>query len=102
MSHNLAAAGGGWLWPGLTFSNDGATIKAIAKADDPDNNQPIRFLRDYKGHIDAADFEAAIDIFINTVIAGMSPDLRAETGLPEKWNEAVRQRADTPDLPDGY
>ena len=94
MSHNLAAAGGGYLWPSLTLSSDGETILAVAKSGDPNGTEPIRYLQDYSGVIPAVDFETVIDDFVATVIDGLSTEVRRNTDLIDLWNEVNCERAE--------
>ena len=99
MSHNLAAAGDGYLWPSLTLSSDGETVLAIAKSGDPNGTEPIRYLQDYAGVIPAVDFEAVIDGFVAAAIDGMSAEVKRSTDLIDLWAEVTRERAE-PELHD--
>ncbi len=93
MSHNLAAAGSGYLWPNLILSSDGETIQAIAKSDDPNSTEPVRYLQNYEGIISAIDFEKAIDNFVNAVINDMPPQVKTNTELTNLWAEVSWERA---------
>lgn len=94
MSHNLSAAGGGYLWPNLTFSSDGETVLADAKSGNPNDAEPIRYLQDYTGIIPAVDFEHVIDEFIAATIDCLPAEDRKNTDLVELWNEVARERAE--------
>ncbi|MDE2787433.1 MAG: hypothetical protein OXL37_12325 [Chloroflexota bacterium] len=94
MSHNLAAAGGGYLWPNLTFSCDGETVLAVTKAGDPNSAEPIRYLLDYAGIIPAVDFERVVDEFIATTIDCLPAEARKNTELVDLWAEVARERAE--------
>lgn len=99
MSHNLASAGGGYLWPSLTLSSDGETVLAVSKPSDPNGDEPIRYLQDYAGVIPAIDFEGVIDHFVKAAIDGMSAEARMNTDLIDLWAEVSRERAE-PELTD--
>ena len=99
MSHNLAATGGGYLWPSLTFSSDGETVLAVAKSGDPNGTEPIRYLQDYAGVIPAADFEDVIDDIVTSVIDRIPADIKRNTDLIDLWAEVSRERAE-PELND--
>ena len=99
MSHNLAAAGGGYLWPSLTFSSDGETVLAVAKSGDPNGTEPIRYLQDYAGVIPATDFESVIDDVVTSVIDRIPANVKRNTDLIDLWTEVSRERAE-PELND--
>ena len=99
MSHNLAAAGGGYLWPSLTFSSDGETVLGVAKSGDPNGTEPIRYLQDYAGVIPAVDFEGVIDDFVAAVIDRIPEDVKRNTDLIDLWAEVSHERAQ-PELND--
>ena len=94
MSHNMAAIGGGYLWPSLTLSSDGETVLAVAKPSAPNSDEPVRYLQEYAGVIPAADFESAIDRLVKSTIDGMSTDVRDNTDLVDLWSEVMRERTD--------
>ena len=94
MSHNLAAIGGGYLWPSLTLSSDGETVLAVAKSSAANSDEPIRYLQDYAGVIPAADFESAVDRFVKHTIDSMSTEGRDHTNLVDLWSEVIRERKD--------
>ena len=99
MSHNLASAGGGYLWPDLTFSSDGEIVLAVAKAGAPNGAEPIRYLLDYAGVIPAVDFECVIDNFVATTIDCLPDEAKQATDLIDLWGEVARERAE-PELHD--
>ena len=47
MSHNMAAIGGGYLSPSLSFSSDGETILVQSRSTPDENKEPIRYTEDY-------------------------------------------------------
>ena len=94
MSHNLAAAGGGYLWPNLTFSCDGETVLAVTKAGDPNSIEPIRYLLDYAGIIPAVDFERVVEEFIAAVIDCLPAEAKKNTELVDLWAEVARERTE--------
>lgn len=99
MSHNLATAGGGYLWPSLVFSSDGETMRIQACASSPADGEPIRYLKDYIGVIMAADFERAIDDFVEATLSHLPDGAEADTDLAELWGIIADERND-PELRD--
>ena len=94
MSHNMAAIGGGYLWPCLRFSSDGETILVQSKAAPDENKEPIRYTEDYVCPIAASGFEQGVDDFIDTTISRMSVTASEETDLKELWWEISKERED--------
>jgi len=99
MSHSLATAGGGYLWPSLVFSSDGETMLIQARASSPTNGEPIRYLKDYIGVIMAADFERATDDFVEATLSHLPDGAEADTDLAELWGIIADERND-PELRD--
>ena len=97
MSHNLASAGGGYLWPSLTFGSDGEAILIRSQASPPSCQEPIRYLRDYATLVAADDFERVVDNFVAAVIAKLPDQVEEADDLVDLWSEIAAERED-PDL----
>ena len=97
MSHNLASASGGYLWPSLTFGSDGETILIRSQASPPSCRGPVRYLRDNRALVAADDFERAIDNFVAAVIAKLPDQVEETDDLVDLWAEIAAERKD-PDL----
>ena len=95
MSHCLAAANHGYIWPPLTFASDGESIRMTMDAEPgPDGISPVRYLERLSETIAAADFEHTVDGFIEMVIARLR-DLGMRDGdLQRLWAEVRRERRD--------
>ena len=99
MTHHLASAGGGYLWPDLVFSSDGETMLVRSIASPNSSREPIRYLRDYSGVIAIASFEHTVDDFVNAAIARLQDESPGQTGLPdidlpELWKIIADERND--------
>ena len=94
MSHNTAAAGGGYIWPSIVFTSDGETIVAQSRATSKTNGEPIAYLKDYICSIDCADFEQELDSFVKSTIKHISHTIGEETNLNKLWSEIERERLD--------
>lgn len=92
LSHNLATAGGGYLWPDLSFGSDGDTVVVRSRSAAPSNVEPIRYLRDYVGVIPVGDFERVVDDFIADVLSRLSGSVSADSDLAELWEEVAAER----------
>jgi hypothetical protein len=68
MSHKIGAAGGGYLWPDLSFSSDGETVHIQAKAIPQLKNQTVRYLNSFDVLIPINSFQRGLETFIEAVI----------------------------------
>ncbi len=93
MSHKLGAAGGGYLWPDLSFSSDGAAINIQSQATLPGKGQPVRYLNSFNVVVSLDDFENAIDTFVDAVIARLASEVAKETELANIWKEIQDERS---------
>lgn len=89
-AHSLAAIGGGYAWPALTFSSDGEFIHLRQEAEASPDASAIRYLRDVALDVPAADFERAVERFldkIETRLAARVPDARELSELREELRQ---------------
>ena len=94
MSHNIAAAGGGYIWPSVVFTSDGETIVAQSRATPKTNREPIANLKDHTCSINCAGFEQGVDSFVKSTIKHISHTIGEETNLNKLWSEVERERLD--------
>jgi hypothetical protein len=94
MSHEIAAAGGGFLWPNVIFSSDGETIHTECQPSDSHSREVIRYISSFEASISAHGFEAGVDAFINLILERVSG---GKTDLKDLWAEVVDERAN-PDV----
>jgi hypothetical protein len=93
-SHSMAAIEGGYVWPALTFSSDGELIQLRLQAEASPDVAALRYLRDITIDVPAADFEQAIDAFLDQVEARVSIRLPGERELSELREELALERGD--------
>ena len=91
MSHNLAAAGGGFLWPSITIWKEGDGLRVLAQANPPDNDEPIRYLEGCNILIDTREFQQEADSFIQETIRRSG---NPEGELAVLWACILEERAD--------
>jgi len=93
MSHCVAAAGGGHVWPNLSFCGDGEAmhlqLDVSASCD-----FPVRYLRNIKKTIAVRDFVSGVDSFIESVIDRLREYHIGDAELIELWREVQRERHD--------
>ena len=92
MSHELPAAGHGFIWPQLCFASDGESIGVIARQSRSLSQEPVHYLSDFELAMPVQDFEAGIDSFLDLVLRRL--DILGETDLHVLWREVVAERAD--------
>jgi hypothetical protein len=93
MAHEVAASGGGFLWPRLTFVSDGDTVSAECRASDSQNNEALRYISWFDEDIPASAFETGVDQFINLVLERLGGG-DAANHLHAAWSDVVAERAD--------
>ena len=94
-SHKVGNAGGGYVWPDLSFSSDWQSVLVSAHPTTRWEAEPIRYLSRFDElPIPIADFERAIDDFIDRTIARLSSLTNARCELSALWDEVVRERQD--------
>jgi hypothetical protein len=92
MSHELPAAGYGFIWPQLVFASDGESIRVRCHRSTVVSGEPARFLSDFETFIRADEFEVATDNFIDLVLRRL--DALGETELHRIWQEVLAERSD--------
>lgn len=94
MSHELAAAGYGYVWPRVLFASDGEAVQVWAAPSAESEPSPVNFLTAAHGVVRAGDFEHSIDNFLGGVIARLEAVGIAETTLQSLVAELAEERAD--------
>lgn len=92
MSHEMPAAGGGFIWPQLTFSSDGEGIIVTSRPSPTLSEEPVKYLSDFGLVVAGKDFEAEIDEFIELILRRL--DVLGTTELHVLWSELLSERAD--------
>ncbi len=92
MSHELPAAGYGFIWPQLLFASDGESIQVICRQSPALSQEPVHYLSEFDVAVPARDFEIGIDGFIDLVLRRL--DSLGETELHRLWREVLAERAD--------
>src|ERR1700733_5100776 len=92
MSHELPAAGYGFIWPQLIFASDGEAIRVICRQSPILSKEPVHYLSEFEVSVPAREFESGIDSFIDLVLRRL--DTLRETELHVLWREVLAERAD--------
>jgi hypothetical protein len=92
MSHELPAAGFGFIWPQLSFASDGQGILVSCRRSPALSDEPVRYLSEFEVFVPARDFERETDKFMDLVLRRL--DNLGETELHVLWREVLSERAD--------
>lgn len=95
MSHEIGAAGDGYLWPAATFFNNGDTIRVHARSIAHGSARSLRFLNGVDADVPARDFENAVRNFVDAVASRMR-SAAEDTDLYRAWL-ALAEEIDDPD-----
>lgn len=94
MSHEVPAVGGGYVWPSIRFDSDGEGIIISSFARKRAASEPVEYLTTTSGRVTAAEFESAVDDFVDRVLARLEQQGQPNTTLHEVWQQVRSQRAD--------
>jgi hypothetical protein len=92
MSHELPAAGYGFIWPQLVFASDGASIRVSCRRSPALSGEPVHYLSEFEVAVPAREFEKGIDNFMDLVLRRL--DKLGETELHVLWRDVLAERAD--------
>ena len=95
MSHSLAAAGGGFLWPALTFESDGESIKVSMQSSGRVAYEPIKYIGQFTIWLGADEFELVARQFVEKVLWRLTERGLPKTQLHDIWDELSMERADS-------
>ena len=95
MSHHLAAAGGGFVWPDIIFDSDGEAVRIVARPTWGAPHESIVYLTGGEGLVRADDFERTLDRFIETTVARLGATGHDDADLVSLWRELTNERRDT-------
>ena len=91
-SHRLSTIGGGYIWPNITVFSDGERIALIASPTEERPQTPFRYLADAAAVIQASEFEAGIDSFVEQVLERLRAEQIAESNLQTIWQSVLDER----------
>ena len=95
MAHNLAAVGGGYVWPNASISSEGSILSILVNQSQASADfEPVNYLANFHAWITASDFEHAVDGFIEGVIQRLNSFAVADENLALLWNEVLSERQD--------
>jgi len=90
----MASIGGGFAWPAIELSSDGAFVQLQLQAEAAPDVAAIRYLRDIATDVPPGDFEAAVDAFADAVQGRLAAPTPEYNTLLELRAELADERAD--------
>ncbi|SMG18476.1 M78 family metallopeptidase domain-containing protein [Dethiosulfovibrio salsuginis] len=95
MSHELAAANEGFIWPKVVMATDGDCMR-VWSAPSSDSAQSIRYIKSlsFPEEIDGAVFERELEGFVSLVLARLEAENIAASDLAGLWDELSEERGD--------
>jgi len=98
MAHRMTSVGSGYIWPNITIVSDGERVALVAKPTRPRPEEPLRYITDIVVVVRAAEFEGAVDRFLDQVRGQLlAESISDETNLDRIWQDVLAARADPAD-----
>lgn len=94
MSHELPAAGAGFVWPGIVFEPDGEFVRLRLSPSRPSSFEPLRYLESLNERVSLDEFERVSARFVDLVCARLVERGLRNTELHNLWNELSAERRD--------
>jgi hypothetical protein len=92
LAHRMSTVGGGYIWPNITIVSDGERIVFDSQGTKSRPEEPLRYISRYAANVSAAEFEAAIDMFIEQVRGQLREERVLNTNLEAIWSELQDER----------
>lgn len=92
MAHVLAAAGGGYTWPALSFIGDGESILLRMRPSAAVPTETVRYLLQADVPIPVDQLVEGIDAFVEAVIARLCASGHPNSDLEQLWSEVLDER----------
>jgi len=92
MAHSLAAIGGGYVWPDVTLCSDGEQMLIQSRPSGGRKWEPIRYLEVVDHSFSLAEFEGAVQLFVESVLARLAGFGIEGTCLHQLWQELRAER----------
>jgi hypothetical protein len=91
-SHQMSSIGGGYIWPNITIFSDGERVALIAKPTEERPQTAYRYIADIAAIVQASEFEAGTDSFVEQVLERLNSQGVAKTNLQTVWQSVLEER----------
>jgi hypothetical protein len=93
LAHNMAAAGGGYVWPSAVFDSDGDYLEVSSTPNaDGIAFEPIRYIDQIGARITAVEFEQRVDEFMEKILSRSESLCLQDEDLRGLWAEVLAER----------
>lgn len=92
LSHVMAGAGGGFIWPALSFIGDGECMVLRMRPSQTAPAERVRFLESADIPLPMAEVMNELDAFVEAIIARLRVNGLANTALEHLWREVKQER----------
>lgn len=96
-AHRMASIGAGYIWPNITMFSDGERVAIVANPTEGAGEHSYRYIADMAAVVPAADFENAIERFVEQVVSQLDAKQLRNTNLHLLRADVAAERHD-PDL----
>lgn len=93
-AHDLASAGGGFVWPPLSLHCDGEAVQVVMRPSSTSALVSLRYLSELNERIPVAEYEMAIAAFLALVCERLADRGLVASELVRLWSEVASERAD--------
>ncbi len=94
LCHKIGAAGGGYVWPDITFISDWNTVLIHNLPTLPNAAEPIHYTREYSTFIPTSAFEKGLESFVSATVERLSKTTPTYRDLAALWAEVSKERQD--------
>lgn len=94
MSHEMPAAGWGFVWPRITFEADHEGVEVRSRATTPGPVEPVQYLGALPQRVSQKSLERGLADFVEVVLARLEALEITQTDLHTAWTELTGQRTD--------
>lgn len=94
MSHELAAAGEGFLWPTVRIVSDGEWADVSSHAAPAESRYPIRYLTNSHSRVPLEELRTTLKCFVELVLSRLETIGIANSPLRHLWNEVQLESGD--------
>lgn len=92
LSHEVSAAGGGYVWPKMQIVSDGEIISVVT--DPTAAGHTIRYLNHVEANCQATSYERAIDSLMEQIVSRHHNVGQVDARLDDTWKAVCEERAE--------
>ena len=94
MAHRISTIGSGYVWPNITITSDGVRVVIQAEPTVSRPAEPLRYVANNTGVVQANEFDNAIDAFVSQVLGRLEAFDITDTNLNRVWGDLLSERSD--------